>query len=94
MNVGRHQGSTLSPFLFTVVTDVITEEVRREPEWADDIIITNESGQRLDVYMFSNMHRRLMDFAYTTATPTKNQLPKYDAVNFTAVVNYVGNPIA
>ena len=28
MKVGVHQGSALSPFLFTIVVDVITESVR------------------------------------------------------------------
>ena len=41
---GLHQGSALSPFLFTGVFDVITEEVRKEPPWtvmfADHIVIT------------------------------------------------------
>ena len=29
--VGLHQGSALSPFLFTVIMDRLTNEVRREP---------------------------------------------------------------
>ena len=31
VNVGLHQGSALSPFLFAVIIDSITDEVRKEP---------------------------------------------------------------
>ena len=41
--VGPHQRSALSPFLFAVIIDRLTDEVRREPPWtmlfADDIMI-------------------------------------------------------
>ncbi|XP_037804918.1 uncharacterized protein LOC119599257 [Penaeus monodon] len=33
VKVGLHQGLTLSPILFNVVMDVMTEEVREEPPW-------------------------------------------------------------
>jgi hypothetical protein len=33
VNVGLHQGSALSPFLFNKVFDVVTEEVRENPHW-------------------------------------------------------------
>ena len=43
VNVGLHQGSALSPFLFAVIMDRLTDEVRREPPWtmlfADDVVI-------------------------------------------------------
>ena len=31
IKVGLHQGSALSPFLFPMIMDRITDEVRREP---------------------------------------------------------------
>ena len=41
VKVGLHQGSALSPFLFLIVMDVLTEQVRQEVSWsmvfADDI---------------------------------------------------------
>lgn len=47
VKVGLHQGSALSPFLFNIVIDVLTEAVREEPPWcvfyADDIILVAES---------------------------------------------------
>ena len=33
VKVGLHQGSPLSPFLFAVIMDRLTDEVRREPLW-------------------------------------------------------------
>ena len=43
IKVRLHQGSTLSLFLFAVIIDRLTDEVRREPPWtmlfADDIVI-------------------------------------------------------
>ena len=43
VKVGLHQGSALSPFLFNIVFDAITENIRGDPPWcvlyADDIIL-------------------------------------------------------
>ena len=47
VGVGLHQGSALSPLLFNIVFDVITESVREEPPWciiyADDVVLVAES---------------------------------------------------
>ncbi|KAF3633234.1 putative pre-mRNA-processing factor 6-like [Capsicum annuum] len=44
---GLHQGSTLSPFLFAVVMDVLTRSIQREVLWcmlfADDVVLIDES---------------------------------------------------
>ncbi|KAK3568622.1 hypothetical protein QTP86_010800 [Hemibagrus guttatus] len=46
VEVGLHQGSALSPFLFAIVMDQLSEEVRQESPWtmmfADDIVICSE----------------------------------------------------
>ena len=43
VGVGLHQGCILSPFLFAVVMDGLTDEVRQESPWtmlfADDIVV-------------------------------------------------------
>ena len=47
VEVELHQGSALSPLIFNIVYDVITENVREEPPWcliyADDLVVVAES---------------------------------------------------
>ena len=50
LKVELHQESALSPFLFAVIMDRLTDEVRREPPWtmlfADDILICEETREK------------------------------------------------
>ncbi|KAL7841080.1 hypothetical protein SRHO_G00247710 [Serrasalmus rhombeus] len=52
VKVGLHQGSALSPFLFAMVMDRLTDEVRQEAPWtmmfADDIEICGESREQVE----------------------------------------------
>ncbi|KAK3539306.1 hypothetical protein QTP86_034176, partial [Hemibagrus guttatus] len=52
VEVGLHQGSALSPFLFAIVMDQSSEEVRQESPWtmmfADDIVICSESREQVE----------------------------------------------
>ena len=52
VKVGLQQGSALSPFLFAVIMDRLTDEVRREPPWtmlfADDIVIFEETREEME----------------------------------------------
>ena len=52
VKVGLHQGSALSPFLFAVIMDRLTDKVKREPPWtmlfADDIVICEETREEVD----------------------------------------------
>ena len=34
IEVGLHQGSALSPFLFIIIMDVLTENIEKHPPWA------------------------------------------------------------
>ena len=49
--VGLHQGSALSPFLFAVIMDRLTDEISRELPWtmlfADDIVICEETSEEV-----------------------------------------------
>ena len=44
VKVGKHQGSMLSPLVFAIVVDVVTENVRNglmsEMLYADDLVLT------------------------------------------------------
>ena len=52
VEVGLHQGSTLSPFLFAMVMNRLTDEVRQESPWnvmfADDVVICSESKEQVE----------------------------------------------
>ncbi|KAK3512437.1 hypothetical protein QTP70_009855 [Hemibagrus guttatus] len=52
VEVGLHQGSALSPFLFAIVMDQLSEEVRQESPWtmmfADDTVICSESREQVE----------------------------------------------
>ncbi|KAK9069524.1 hypothetical protein SSX86_011428 [Deinandra increscens subsp. villosa] len=52
VEVGLHQGSDLSPFLFAVVMDEVTKSIQEDIPWcmlfADDIVLVEESKQRLN----------------------------------------------
>ncbi len=52
VEVGLHQGSALSPFLFAVVMDRLTDEVRQESPrtmmFADDVVICCENREEVE----------------------------------------------
>ena len=52
VKVGLHQGLGLSPFLFAMIMERLTDEVRREPPWtmlfADDIVICEETREEVE----------------------------------------------
>ena len=52
VKVGMHQGSALSPFLFAMSMDRLTDEVRREPPrtmlFADHIVICEETREEVN----------------------------------------------
>ena len=52
VKVGLHQGSAFSLFLFAVIMDRLTDEVRREPLWmmlfVHDIVICKETREEVE----------------------------------------------
>ena len=52
VKVGLHQGSVLSPFLFAVIMDRLTDEIKREQPWtmlfADNIVICKETREEVE----------------------------------------------
>ena len=53
VGVGLHQGSALSPFLFAMLMDWLTNEVREESPWtmmfADNIVICGETREEVEI---------------------------------------------
>jgi hypothetical protein len=47
INIRLHQGSALSPYLFTLVTDEVTRDIQGGIPWcilfADDVVLVDES---------------------------------------------------
>ncbi|KAK3570005.1 hypothetical protein QTP86_008433 [Hemibagrus guttatus] len=66
VEAGLHQGSALSPFLFAIEMDQLSEEVRQESPWtmmfADDIVICSESREQC------YRHARLCTYTVTAHT--------------------------
>ena len=65
--IGLHQGSALSPFLFAMIMDRLTDEVRREPQctmlFADNIMIFEETREevkgRLECWRYALKRREM-----------------------------------
>ena len=47
INIGLHQGSALSPYLFSLVMDEVTRDIQGDISWcmlfADDVVLVDES---------------------------------------------------
>ena len=60
MKVVLHQGSALSPCLFLMVVDRMTDEIREEIPWttmfADDIVICSESKEQVEEKLESRIY--------------------------------------
>ena len=52
VGVGLYQGSALSPFLFTIIMDKLTEDTRKDATWdmlfADDIVISGNNHREIE----------------------------------------------
>ena len=51
VSVGLNQGSALSPFLFAIIIDMLTEDIRKDAPWdmllADDIVLSIQNHREL-----------------------------------------------
>ena len=52
IGVGLYQGSALSPFLFAIIIDRLTEDIRKDAPWdmlfADDIVLCRQNHRELE----------------------------------------------
>jgi hypothetical protein len=52
INIGLHQGSALSPYLFALVMDEVIRDIQGGISWCmlftDDVVLVNESRTRVD----------------------------------------------
>ena len=64
VDVGLHQGSALSPFLFAIIMDKLTKDIRKDATWdmlfADDIVLTRQNSRELedDLEIWRNVPER------------------------------------
>ena len=64
VDVGLHQGSALSPFLFAIIMDKLTEDIKKDASWgmlfADDIVLSRQNHRELedDLEMWRNALER------------------------------------
>ena len=52
VDAGLHQGSALSPFLFAIIMDKLTENIRKDAPWdmlfADDLVLSRQNHRELE----------------------------------------------
>ena len=55
INIGLHQGSALSPYLFALVMDEVTRDIQGEILWcmlfADDVVLVDESRAGVETHV-------------------------------------------
>ena len=52
VGVGLHQGSALSPFLFAIIMDKLTENISKHSPWdmlfADDLVLSRQNHREIE----------------------------------------------
>ena len=55
IEVGLHQGSALSPFLFILIMDTITDDIDEDSPWtmlfADDLVLCDRDSERVEEWL-------------------------------------------
>jgi hypothetical protein len=80
INIGLHQESTLSSYLFALVMDEVIRDIQGDIPWymlfADDVILMDESRMRVDQKL--ELWRRTLEAKYFSLSMSKIEYIKYD----------------
>jgi hypothetical protein len=85
IEVGLHQGSALSPFLFIIILDVLTEEIEEESPWAmlfaDDLVLCDGKAEIMETRL--ERWRRCLEEGglKLSRTKTEHLVPSGDPMN-------------
>jgi len=75
INIGLHQGSALSPYLFALVMDEVTRDIQGDIPWcmlfADDVVLVDES--RAGVNRKLELWRRTLESKGSRLSRTKTE---------------------
>jgi hypothetical protein len=89
INIGLHQGSALSPYLFALVMDEVTRDIQVGIPcmlFADDVVLVDESSMGVDQKL--KLWRRILEAKGFRLSRSKTEYMKY---NFSATTQEEGN---
>ncbi|GKA47658.1 ataxia telangiectasia mutated family protein [Tanacetum coccineum] len=65
VDVGLHQGSVISPYIFAFILDELSKEIQEDIPWclifADDIMLVSESAKGLNIRLMNTAVRKLLE---------------------------------
>ena len=107
VKVGLHQGSALSPCLFAMVMDRMTDDIREEAPWtmmfADDIVICSESyewlEQKLESWKYAlerrgmKVNRRKTEYMCVNERQVKGTVKMQEEVAKVEDFKYLGSTV-